>query len=432
MGTGFYNPECQQLHKVAVMIFYPYEVFVGSDILEFSFELPNSLVAVFTEDDRVPTTPEEEKEDDDLPQYRYEATVKIIRDRLEIMGYTSARWREELEGFRQFKLAEIEELIAEAEDEGRPTLRASRTALVFERSTPERWIRNLLSIIWNRWEGKRRARSWALQTALTDGEYGAIQSPFANELCLLRAAIDLHDDSEFVHFDFSNAVWNEDLDPATTLSRNARTTLLQVSQAIEKVVVLTEGKSDSRILQASLERLYPHLKHMFAFLDHSAFKAQGGTGELERLARGFAGAGVSNRIVVLFDNDTAGAAAAQRLSRVGLPANFRILMLPDLDMARAYPTIGPTGPAEADINGRACGVEMYCGLTALTGEDGQLCPIQWTGYDSGMKRYQGEPLEKERIKERFHEVLKSSPDPQADPELAGIRLILQSVMQLQW
>jgi DNA primase len=414
------------------MISYPYEVFVGYDILEFSFELPNSLVSVFTEDDRVPTIPEEERDDDHSPEYRYEATVNIVRDRLEIMGYTSARWREELEDYRQLKLAETEELIAEAEDEGRSTLKASRAALILERSTPERWINNLLAILWNRWEGRRRARSYALEKALTDGEYGPIQIPFGDTLCLLRAVIDLHEDTEPVRFDFSNAVWNEDVDPATTFTRNARMSLLEGAQAIEQVIILTEGKADTRILQASLARLYPHLKHMYSFLDHSAFKAQGGTGELERLARGFAGAGISNRTVVLFDNDTAGAAAAQRLSQAGLPANFRSLTLPDLAPARSYPTIGPTGPAVADINGRACGIELYCGPTALTGDDGQLCPIQWTGYDSGMKRYQGEPLEKEKIKERFYEVLEYSSDPQNDPELSSIRLILESVMQIRW
>jgi hypothetical protein len=79
------------------MIFCPYEVFVGSDILDLSFELPNSLLSVFTEDDRVPTIPEEEQDDDHSPECRYEAPVKVIRDRLEIMGYTSAKWHEELE-----------------------------------------------------------------------------------------------------------------------------------------------------------------------------------------------------------------------------------------------------------------------------------------------------------------------------------------------
>ena len=267
---------------------------------------------------------------------------------------------------------------------------------------------------------------------MTDGEYGPIEIPFGDALCLLRAAIDLHEDTETVQFNFNNAVWEEHVDPCTAFTVVARSSLLEGAQAIEKVIVLTEGKADSRILQASLERLFPHLKHMYSFLDHSAFKAQGGTGELERLARGFAGAGVSNRIVVLFDNDTAGEAAAQRLSRVGLPGNFRVLTLPYLGLAQAYPTIGPTGPAVADINGRACSIEIYCGPTALTGDDGQLCPVQWTGYDSAMKRYQGEPLEKEKIKERFSEVLQHSSDPEADPELNSIRLILQSVMQIQW
>lgn len=414
------------------MISYPYEVFVGSAILDFSFELPNSLVSVFTEDDRVPSMPEEERDDDHLPEYRYEATVKVIRDRLEIMGYTSAQWREELNGFRQLKLAEIEELISEAESEERPTLRALRTKLILERSTPERWIDSLMAMLWNRWGGQRCARSWALEKALSDGEYSTIQIPFGDMLCLLRAVIDLHEDTETVRFDFSNAVWSEDVDPATAFTQNAKTSLFGSAQAIEKVVVLTEGKADSRILHASLERLYPHLKHMYSFLDHSAFKAQGGTGELERLARGFAGAGISNRIVVLFDNDTAGAAAAQRLSRAQLPGNFRILTLPELEMARSYPTIGPTGPAVADINGRACGIELYCGPKALTREDGELCPIQWTGYDSGMQRYQGEPLEKEKIKERFYEILERSSDPQTDQELSSIRLILHSVMQIRW
>jgi hypothetical protein len=414
------------------MIFYPYEVFVGSDLLDFSFELPDSLVSVFTEDDRVPNIPKDGQDDDYLTEYRYEATVEVMRDRLEIMGYTSAQWREEIEEFRQLKLAETEELITEAENEGRPTLRALRTALILERSTPERWINALMAMLWNRWGGRPCARSWALEKALSDGAYGPIQIPFRDSRGLLRAAIDLHEGTDIVRFDFSNAVWNENVDPTTAFTQNAKTNLLGRAQAVEKVVVLTEGKADSRILHASLERLYPHLKHMYSFLDHSAFKAQGGTGELERLARGFAGAGISNRIVVLFDNDTAGVAAAQRLGKAGLPGNFRILTLPELEIARSYPTIGPTGPAVADINGRACGIELYCGRKALTGEDGELCLVQWTGYDSGMKRYQGEPLEKEKIKERFYEILEHSSDIRTDPELSSIRLILLSVMQIQW
>ena len=68
-------------------VYFPYEIFAGSDIIAYSFELPHSLAAPFTEGDRVPVLPEEEWDDDHSPDYRYEATVKTIRERLQIMGY---------------------------------------------------------------------------------------------------------------------------------------------------------------------------------------------------------------------------------------------------------------------------------------------------------------------------------------------------------
>ncbi len=66
------------------------------------------------------------------------------------------------------------------------------------------------------------------------------------------------------------------------------------------------------------------------------------------------------------------------------------------------------------------------------GENGEPCPIQWTGYDAAMKRYQGEPLEKEKIKERFFQILERSIDPMNDVELASVNLILQAIMRIEW
>jgi hypothetical protein len=418
------------------MIIYPYEFFVGSDILDFSFKLPDAMVSVFTEDDRDPFIARdngmEDYDEDYESTHKYEATVEIIRDRLEIMGYTSERWRSELEDFKQTKLEAERELLIESEDEGNKNLAAARAIFVVEQSKPERWVRTLLEIIREHWGGVGHPRSKVLQKMLFDEDKGTIQIPFSDDLNLLRATIDTHADSEIVRFEFGTAVLDLDIPPDASLSLDARRNLLECAQAFEKIVILTEGKSDSKILKSSLQRIFPHLMHMYSFLDHSSFKAQGGTGELERLARGFAGAGVSNRVVVLFDNDTAGVAASMRLRQAGLPQNFRVLTLPDLDIAHLYPTIGPTGPSHAEINGSACGIELYCGRTALTGEDGQLCPIQWTGYDSAMERYQGEPLEKEKIKERFYQVLESCSDPTTDPEFSSMRLILRTIMQIRW
>jgi len=414
-------------------IYWPYEVFVGSDVLAFSFELPKALVAVFTESDRVPSLPQEEQDDEHLPEFRYETTGETIRDRLEIMGYTSARWRAELELFRREKIEEIQEQIAEEEDGGQSASKSKRIAKVIEHSLPERWINTLTAMLSDGWGWcPREGRSFVLAKAMTDGEYGPIQLPFTDERCLLRALVDLHDDADLVHFDFGSAVTYENADPNAHFTLQAASALLEGARTVEKIIVLTEGKTDTRILQRSFDRLYPHLTHMFTFFDHAAFKSGGGAGELERMARGFAGAGISNRTVVLFDNDTAGFAAAQRLTDAQLPANFKILTLPELEFAKAYPTVGPTGPALANINGSACGIELYCGPVALTGEEGSLSPIQWTGYDRTLRRYQGEPMDKDKIQERFFEVLDRSSDPVNDVELASIKKVLQSIMQIDW
>jgi HEPN/Toprim N-terminal domain 1 len=412
---------------------WPYEVWVGSDILSFSFEVPYALVAVFNEEDRISLRPQEEDDDEDRSDYRYEATVKTIRDRLQIMGYTSDRWRAELELFRQQQLEEIEEQIAKKEGRGQSASKWKRMALVIEHSLSERWINTLTAMLSDGWGWcRRQRRSFALAKAMTDGDYGPIQMPFTDERCLLRALADLHDDTDLVQFEFGPAVSEEDVDPNTDFTRVSASALLDGARAVEKIIVLTEGKTDTRILEQSFDRLYPHLKHMFTFFDHAAFRSGGGASELERLARGFAGAGISNRTVVLFDNDTSGFAASRRLMDAQLPANFRVLTLPELDVAKAYPTLGPTGAALTNINGSACSIELYCGPTALIGEEGSLSPIQWTGYDRALKRYQGEPMGKEKIQERFFGVLDRSSDPLNDIELASIRDVLQSIMRIDW
>ncbi len=241
--------------------------------------------------------------------------------------------------------------------------------------------------------------------------------------------VDTLGDDETVTFQFGDAVWNHDVNPKTPFTLQATYALREDAQSVEKIIILTEGKSDARILGRSLDRLYPHLSHMFSFFDHAAFKSAGGAGELERLARGFAGAGISNRTVVLFDNDTAGVSAAQRLTQAKLPDNFRVLNLPELDLANQYPTLGPTGAALANINGTACGIELYCGPSALKGKDGNLVPIQWTGYDQTMKRYQGEPIDKIGIQERFLDILERSSEPTDDEELASIKKVLRHILQ---
>lgn len=161
------------------------------------------------------------------------------------------------------------------------------------------------------------------------------------------------------------------------------------------MVVLTEGPTDSVAIRAALEVLYPHLAGYYSFMD-LAVRSPGGAGSLVHVVKSFAGAGIENRVVALFDNDTAGYAAASILRGVSLPPTVRVLHYPDLAFAKRYPTIGPTGKSVQDINGSACSIELYFGLDVLT-ESGQLSPVQWKGFDDRLGRYQGEIQNEGRV-----------------------------------
>ena len=72
-----------------------------------------------------------------------------------------------------------------------------------------------------------------------------------------------------------------------------------------------------------------------------------------------------------------------------------------IEFARNYPTQGPNGITNLDINGLACSIELYFGRDILTDKEGKLIPIQWKGYEESLKQYQGEILKKKELQEAF-------------------------------
>jgi hypothetical protein len=76
--------------------------------------------------------------------------------------------------------------------------------------------------------------------------------------------------------------------------------------AFGKITLLTEGTTDSRILSTSLNAFYPEARDLYSFVDFEGFRVEGGASPLARLLRGFAGAGLTDRFIAIFDNDAAG------------------------------------------------------------------------------------------------------------------------------
>ncbi len=171
------------------------------------------------------------------------------------------------------------------------------------------------------------------------------------------------------------------------------------------LILLTEGKTDNEFLSKSFQLLYPDHMQTMRFFDYD-FKPQGGANNNVNLLKSFAAAGISSPVLAIFDNDTAGHKALRDARRLSLPRSFMLASYPDIELASHYPTLGPSGMEELDVNGRACGIEMYFGKDCLT-KNGELVPVRWTGYDEIMQRYQGEVGDKEYLHESFRVKLRA-------------------------
>jgi hypothetical protein len=86
-----------------------------------------------------------------------------------------------------------------------------------------------------------------------------------------------------------------------------------------RIIVLTEGRSDTRIISAALRALHPELADAYQFLDFDEFRIEGGASPLAPMVKVLSGARMGNRMLALFDNDAAGVEAMRSLSDRALP-----------------------------------------------------------------------------------------------------------------
>jgi len=168
-------------------------------------------------------------------------------------------------------------------------------------------------------------------------------------------------------------------------------------------LIATEGSSDTHILKRAFELLRPEIADFFRFIDVSERHPFSGTGSLVKFAEGLAKIDVQNRTVFLLDNDAEGQSASQKIRSLALPANMRTMVLPHLKEFEAFPTIGPSGHTQADINGRAASIECYLDLYAA----GLPSPVvRWANYKEDVQAYQGSLENKDRYSKAFFEKAK--------------------------
>ena len=322
--------------------------------------------------------------------HEFTAPGKIIADRLDILGFTPEKVYRVLDSqFDQARNLRALPVWDGADHEYRARMEAETAYLADY--TAQDWIADM-----------RSPAASPAENSVAPGtiEWLLFHVDKEDERLALRAALLARQGAE-VRLDVTDLVAGGWLDDCPSgICASGLNTMRAVAAVHAPIVVLTEGKTDIAVLEPALRLLYPHLSDLIRFMDYGERPA-GGAGPLVNTVRSFDAAGIVNRVVALFDNDTAATNALRSIDRARLPDNIRVRQYPTLALARHYPTLGPppadAGGAYTDVNGLAGSIEMYLGRDVLTLPDGTLRPVQWRTYIPGAHQYQGEtPICSER------------------------------------
>jgi hypothetical protein len=360
---------------------------------------------------------EEPSVDDEFKDENYHTVVEyvahgtVVLDRLEAMGFTLRATRRLYEKYHAHRISELEERSAESFE---------RAEMYYDELTFlkqldfDSWIkhfRDLKQKDVHYWDFTLNPENPTVQTlsplekfVLNDDEFLFRFPPFDLRY-LIRAVIEACGVESRFSLDLSDLVnsgYNHERD---SIAKSARDKLILDYPLNTKVIVLTEGVTDRRALEASLKLLYPHLVDYYAFMDFDGANAPGGAGQLVNTVKAFAGAGIANRVIALFDNDTAARSALRGLDGVSLSSSVRVLQYPAIGIASNYPTTGPSGAVQMNINGLAGSLEIYFGEDVLRHKDGTFVPVHWRGFDSAVRAYQGELENKATLQEKFSQKL---------------------------
>jgi len=376
----------------------------------------------------------------------YRSTVNRLRDRLDLMGFTAQHagraFEHGLLRVREEVQASLTRMQEQAHGDASFDLlveRYQQEVEVVQRLSLEDWRGGFKRILTTSWEATPRwSREGSLlgdypvsymlnDHSLGDGHFGF---PSYDSRTVLRAMCDVLDQDAEVVMDLTDLVVGGWYDTDDDLIQEADYLVSADYQTTQRIIALTEGGSDKRVLEAALGLIYPHLREYFAFMDFDELNVPGGAPSLVNFVKAFAAAGVINRVVAIFDNDTAAASALRGLNGLNLPANVAITQLPVLEELKNYPTLGPTGTALTDINGLAASIELYFGRDVLERADGSLAPVQWRGFDKALGSYQGEITDKQLLLERFAakvERARTHPEALSSEDWAPMRRVLDAV-----
>lgn len=221
----------------------------------------------------------------------------------------------------------------------------------------------------------------------------------------------------------ADVVWN--YGPVVENGYACESDFIPGAQRKEAFLVATEGSSDVHIIKHALKLLRPEIQDFFRFIDVSESHPFPGTGNLVKFADGLIKIDIQNNVVFVFDNDAEGFEAYQRISKMSLLPNMRVMLLPELAAFRSFLTMGPNGESYADINRRGAAIECYLDLQY---DEHPPAKIIWTTYKKELGVYHGALEYKESYTRSFlkqnHDTLQSN-----NYDFSKIAAVLDALIQ---
>lgn len=166
---------------------------------------------------------------------------------------------------------------------------------------------------------------------------------------------------------------------------------------MNRILIVTEGSSDSFVLKKAIEELCAEIADFFDFVDMKENYPFTGTGNLYNFCMGLCRINVLNNIIVIFDNDTAGVEKYKQAALLRKPQSFLVTKLPDHPDFCIMQTVGPQGTTTEDINGKAVAIECFLDFDSVPYSPS----VRWTEYKKSEKAYQGELENKDEYVRAF-------------------------------
>ncbi|MCT7800589.1 MAG: HEPN/Toprim-associated domain-containing protein [Lactobacillus iners] len=174
----------------------------------------------------------------------------------------------------------------------------------------------------------------------------------------------------------------------------------------EKILIVTEGSSDTDIIKKCIELLYSDVADFFDFIDMEKNYPFTGTGNLKNFVKGLSKINILNKILVILDNDTAGKSVYNDIKKIDLPNNLKVITLPKYKDFDNFKCKGPQGNSIENINGKAVSIECFLDHSSIDDE----IYVRWTGFNDKLMQYQGNIEPKNLLIKSFHQYYKQDYD----------------------